>query len=76
MSGTYISPRGAVKTDLSALAAKSAAERRDLRFAATVVGAHEFGVFVDIEELGVEGLLPASKIPSSGLDGSIVNTFK
>ena len=29
---------------------------------ATVVGTHDFGVFAELDEYGVEGLVPASKV--------------
>jgi ribosomal protein S1 len=32
------------------------------KFSATVISSHDFGVFAELDEFGVEGLLPASKL--------------
>jgi len=38
---------------------------------ATVVGTHDFGVFAELDEYGVEGLVPASKLPDKMPAGTI-----
>lgn len=60
LRGKFISGNFKGRPDLSSLAAKDLGSKQ---FNATVVSAHEFGVFAEIEELGVEGLIPASKLP-------------
>lgn len=58
------------RSDLSSLDPKELATKT---FTATVVGAHDFGIFAEIEELGVEGLVPASKLPRLA-DGMTIQT--
>jgi len=36
-----------------------------------VVGTHDFGVFAELDEYGVEGLVPASKLPDKMPAGTI-----
>ena len=60
LSGKYISANYRDRPDLSALDGKDIASRF---FNATVVSAHDFGVFAELEDYGVEGLVPASKLP-------------
>jgi len=57
LSGKYISPKGG-NGDLSKL---SDVKSKSLN--ATVISAHDFGLFAEIDGYGVEGLIPASKLP-------------
>jgi ribosomal protein S1 len=42
---------------------------------ATVVGAHDFGIFAELDEYGVEGLVPASKLPDKLPAGTIQASY-
>ena len=44
-------------------------------FDATVVGAHDFGIFAELDEYGVEGLVPASKLPDKLPAGTIQASY-
>lgn len=46
--------------DISALSDKDVGSKT---FPATVVGVHDFGIFVELPDFGVEGLVPSSKVP-------------
>lgn len=70
LSGKYISDNFKARDDISSL------DGMDLSgkiFKATVVSSHEFGVFAELEEFGVEGLIPSSKL--GPLSQSIKDTF-
>ena len=56
LSGKYISGNS---VDISTLDEK---ELLSKVFTASVVSAHDFGVFAEIEEFELEGLIPASKL--------------
>jgi ribosomal protein S1 len=61
LSGKYIPLNFKNRPDISLLEGKDLSSRF---FNATVVSSHDFGIFVEIHEFGVEGLVPASKLPS------------
>ena len=44
-------------------------------FNATVVSVHDFGIFAELEEFGVEGLVPASKLPEKMALDAMTSTF-
>jgi DNA-directed RNA polymerase subunit E'/Rpb7 len=44
-------------------------------FEATVVSAHDFGVFAKLDKEGFEGLIPASKLPDSMPKGTIKDSY-
>lgn len=71
LSGKYLSYQ--VRSDISSLQGK---DLTDKYFNATVVSAHEFGVFAEIEEFGVEGLIPASKLPDKTSGPDIIATYR
>jgi ribosomal protein S1 len=71
LSGKYIPAGYKVRPDLSTLSDKDVQSRF---FNATVVSAHDFGVFAELDEFGVEGLIPVSKLPGNG--GSVQKSFK
>jgi hypothetical protein len=56
LSGKYVS--GFAMKDVSQLKKSDSGESYD----ATVVGTHDFGLFAELDEYGVEGLVPASKV--------------
>ena len=58
--------------DLSSLDQKELSTRR---FNATVISTHDFGLFASVEELGVEGLLPASLLPEVLSAGTIKASY-
>lgn len=61
ISGKYLSANYRKdRPDLSALDGKDISTQF---FNATVVSAHDFGVFAELDDYGVEGLVPASKLP-------------
>lgn len=72
LSGDFIPPIGAISRDPDLLKSK---EWRNRRLNATVVGAHEFGLFAELDEFGVEGLVSPAKIPREMIGGSIKKTF-
>ena len=72
LSGKYISANYKDRPDLSALDGKDISSRF---FNATVVSAHDFGIFAELEEYGVEGLVPASKLPEKLPADTIQNSF-
>jgi predicted RNA-binding protein with RPS1 domain len=72
LSGKYVGNYKA-RPDLSSLNAK---ELETKQFVATVVSAHDFGVFAEIDELGVEGLIPISKLPEGSSKTTVKSSFK
>lgn len=61
-----------VATDLNELSKNKDAMSKF--YSATIVGVHNFGLFAEIDELGIEGLVPASKTPRTS--ESIQDTYK
>jgi predicted RNA-binding protein with RPS1 domain len=70
LSGKYLPNNYQARSDISKLDGKDIADKF---FNATVVSAHEFGVFAEIDEFGVEGLIPASKLNEKG--PNIIETY-
>lgn len=60
LSGKYLPVNYKNRPDLSALEGTDITSKF---FNATVVGAHDFGLFAELDDYGVEGLVPASKLP-------------
>jgi S1 RNA binding domain len=71
LSGKYLSAN-MNKADLSALEGTDISTKF---FQATVVGAHDFGLFAELDDYGVEGLVPASKLPERMPSGSIQSSY-
>ena len=44
-------------------------------FNATVVSVHDFGIFAELEEYGVDGLIPASKLPQKMSADEIASSY-
>lgn len=61
ISGKYIPENYVTRADISSLEGK---DFNSKSFNATVVSTHEFGIFAELDEYGVEGLIPASKLGS------------
>jgi len=61
LSGKFLPANYKERADISALAGKEMAAKT---LAATVISTHDFGIFVALDDFGVEGLVPASKLPS------------
>ena len=61
LTGKYISPNYQDRADVSSLADKDLSGKV---LKATVVGAHDFGIFVELDDYGVQGLVPSSKLSS------------
>ena len=63
LSGKFLVPRGGQsgqeRTDMSALLGLDYSSKF---FNATIVSAHNFGVFAVLDDLNIEGLIPASKL--------------
>jgi S1 RNA binding domain len=72
LSGKYISANYKNRPDLSALEGTDISTKF---FNATVVGAHDFGIFAELDDYGVEGLVPASKLPERMPSGSIQSSY-
>lgn len=72
LSGKYISGKFKSRPDLSTIDQSNLESKQ---FNATIVSSHDFGVFAEIEELGVEGLIPASKLPGRYTKEEIKKTF-
>jgi S1 RNA binding domain len=72
LSGKYISANYKNRPDLSALVGTDISTKF---FNATVVGAHDFGIFAELDDYGVEGLVPASKLPERMPSGSIQSSY-
>lgn len=70
LSGKYIPSNYVERADISTLDGK---DLNSKKFKGSVISAHDFGVFVELEEFGVEGLVPASKLP--GMSASIQESF-
>lgn len=62
LSGKYIQAKSKDRSDLSVLVGKELGTKI---FNATVVSAHDFGVFASLDDLKIEGLVPASKLLDS-----------
>eukprot|EP00596_Hydrurales_sp_CCMP1899_P000474 CAMPEP_0119039820 /NCGR_PEP_ID=MMETSP1177-20130426/9488_1 /TAXON_ID=2985 /ORGANISM="Ochromonas sp, Strain CCMP1899" /LENGTH=553 /DNA_ID=CAMNT_0007004159 /DNA_START=179 /DNA_END=1840 /DNA_ORIENTATION=- len=72
LSGKFISGNYKNRPDLSALQGTDISSKF---FNATVVGAHDFGLFAELDDYGVEGLVPASKLPEKMPSGSIQSSY-
>ena len=72
LSGKYLSGNYKNRPDLSALEGTDISSKF---FNATVVGAHDFGLFAELDDYGVEGLVPASKLPERMPSGSIQTSY-
>jgi predicted RNA-binding protein with RPS1 domain len=73
LSGKYVSSNYRKdRSDLSALDGKDIATQF---FNATVISAHEFGIFAELDDYGVEGLVPASRLPEKLPAESIQTSF-
>jgi S1 RNA binding domain len=72
LSGKYLSGNYKTRPDLSALEGTDISTKF---FNATVVGAHDFGLFAELDDYGVEGLVPASKLPERLPSGSIQSSY-
>lgn len=72
LSGKYLSGNYKTRPDLSALEGTDISTKF---FNATVVGAHDFGLFAELDDYGVEGLVPASKLPERLPAGSIQSSY-
>lgn len=72
LSGKYLSGNYKNRPDLSALEGTDISSKF---FNATVVGAHDFGLFAELDDYGVEGLVPASKLPERMPAGSIQSSY-
>lgn len=72
LSGKYISANYKNRGDISALEGTDISSKF---FNATVVGAHDFGLFAELDDYGVEGLVPASKLPERMPAGSIQASY-
>lgn len=70
ISGKYINANFKQRTDISSLDGKDIGQKG---FSATVISTHEFGIFAEIEEFGVEGLIPASKLRN--VPGSFADVY-
>ncbi|KAJ1437696.1 hypothetical protein B484DRAFT_444982 [Ochromonadaceae sp. CCMP2298] len=68
LSAKFLGDSMKERPDISTLAGKDLAGKF---FAATVISAHDFGVFAEIDEYGVEGLIPASRLPEN-MPGSTI----
>lgn len=60
LSGKYIPLTLKTRKDLSSLEGKDFSGKY---FQATIISGHDFGLFAEVDELGVEGLIPTSKLP-------------
>lgn len=70
LSGKYIQAKGKERADISHLG-----DIKSKMFNATVVSAHDFGLFAEIDELNVEGLVPASRLPDDVSVASIKKSY-
>lgn len=75
LSGKYIAKSNNIKTDLEAL---KATDYTSKSYDAIILSLHDFGAFAEIEELGIEGLIPASRLPGNKRynKGEIQQTFQ
>jgi len=72
LSGKLVVGKTKERPDISGLVGKEIASKF---FNATVISSHEFGIFVELEELGIEGLVPSSKLPSPLPKNTVMNSF-
>ena len=72
LSGKYLPLNYKTRPDLSTL---DGTDLKSKFFNATVVGAHDFGLFAELDDYGVEGLVPASKLPERMPAGSIQDSY-
>jgi predicted RNA-binding protein with RPS1 domain len=70
LSGKYIPANYKDRADISNLDGK---DLNSKTFKATVISAHDFGIFAELVDYGVEGLVPASKLPT--MSGSIQESY-
>ena len=60
LTGKYVVAKGKERSELTSLLGSDIKAKF---FNATVISAHDFGLFAEIDDLNVEGLVPASKLP-------------
>ena len=60
ISARYLAPNAALLLDINTV---QPSDLRSKLFDATVVSSHEFGIFVELDAFGVEGLVPQSMLP-------------
>ena len=73
LSARYLPSGLKARPDLSSLEGKDLTSRF---FNATIISAHDFGVFAELDDFGVEGLIPASRLPEKVSQGSIQSTYR
>jgi predicted RNA-binding protein with RPS1 domain len=73
ISAKYIPPGHQERADISALQGQDLSSKF---YTATVVSTHNFGVFAELDDFGVEGLIPSSKLPSPLPKESIEASYK
>ena len=71
VSGKYVSGSKELQ-DLSKLEEKDYAGKA---FNATVCGVHDFGIFAELDDFGVEGLIPSSRLPETLPGNSVAASF-
>lgn len=72
LSGKYLSKNFKNRPDLSTL---SKADLSSKYFNGTVISSHDFGMFVELDDYGVEGLVPASRLPEKLPKGTIKSSY-
>jgi predicted RNA-binding protein with RPS1 domain len=73
LSGKYIFE--AFKRERNDLSTLAGLDVTGKFFAATVVSAHDFGVFAKVDEYGVEGLIPLSRLPEVPAGSTLKDTY-
>ena len=73
ISAKYIPANFNERTDISTLDGLDLSSKF---YEAVVVSAHDFGVFAELDAFGVEGLVPASKMPEPLPKGTIQASYK
>jgi predicted RNA-binding protein with RPS1 domain len=73
ISAKYIPANFKERADINSLEGK---DLSSASYSGTVISAHDFGVFVELDEFGVEGLVPASKLPKGTDKGNIRSMFE
>lgn len=72
LSGKYRLPAGIQLQDANMLGSNEWGGRQ---LNGTVVAAHDYGLFVELNDFGVEGQVPPAAIPKEMIGGSIRKTF-
>lgn len=75
LTGQYISTRDPSLPDFQALKTLPKKARQSMALDATVLSTHEFGVFAELNDYGLDGLIPVSMLPDKLSPANMMRTY-